>query len=83
MPSTCDFGAQTRLIANDTQRLIGKERSERRYAHCCTVSERLHAAESDLGKMAPIEPVLHSAEDGIGALAIAAIELQSVGKAVG
>src|SRR5262245_24326369 len=78
-----DFGAQTRLIANDLEWLVGKECSERRDAHRRSVSKRTPAAESDLGQMTPIEPVFHSAENRIGALTIAALELHSGGKTVG
>src|SRR5262245_36233779 len=78
-----DFGAQTRLIANDLERLVGKECSERRDAHRRSVSERAHAAETDLGQMAPVEPVFHPAENRVGALTIAALELHSIGKTVG
>src|SRR5262245_4679819 len=78
-----DFCAQTRLIANDLEWLVGKECSERRDTHRRSVSERAHAAESDLGQMAPIEPVFHPAENRISALTIAALELHSVGETVG
>jgi hypothetical protein len=75
-----DFGAQACLTANDIEGLVGEECTERRNSHRRSVPERAHAAESDLGKMAPVEPVSHSAEDRIGALAVTAIELHSFGK---
>ncbi len=74
------LGAQTRLVAYNLQGLVGEECPEGRHSHRCPIAERPHAAKSDLGEQTPVQSLLHSTENGIGALAIVAIELHSTGE---
>src|SRR5262249_49687957 len=75
-----DLGAQTRLIAYNLQGLVGEVCPERRYPHRCPIAERPHATKSDLAEQTPVEPLLYSTENSIGALAIVPIELHSSGE---